>query len=78
MMRSHQRLDISPHVEVPFNSHAQRITGLYKVLEDHIDDVLVKYFHFAERIDVHLQTLELDAAFVRNVNQPQRRKIRKV
>jgi hypothetical protein len=64
--------------EVAFNIYAQRVAGVNKVLQDQVDDVLVKDLDVTERIDVELQTLQLNAAFIRNVFQANGRKIRKI
>src|SRR4051812_17807578 len=74
----HHCLDISAHVEVAFYLNAQRITRGDEVLENDVDDVLVKDLHVAEGIYVELQTLQLDAAFVGNVLQPDRSEVRKI
>src|SRR6185503_142165 len=63
----HDGLDISTHVKITFDLHAQRIAGGDKVFENDVDDVLVKNLHVAKRVDVELQTFEFDAAFVRYV-----------
>ena len=76
--RAHRRLDISAHVKVAFDLNAQRIAGFHKVFENHVDYMLVKNLHVAKRIDVELQTLQFDAAFVRNVLKANGRKVGKV
>src|SRR5438093_1547160 len=76
--RAHSCLNISAHVEVAFDFYAQRIAGVHKIFEDHVDYVLVKDLNFAKRIDVQLQTLQLDAAFVRNVFKPNRGEVREI
>ncbi len=76
--RANRRLDVPAHVEVALDLDAQRIAGLHKVFEDHIDDMLVKNFYLAKRIDVKLQTLQFDAALVRRVLQPNRGKVGKI
>ena len=58
---------LSADVEVAFDLDAQRIAGGDEVFENDVDDVLVKDLHVAKRVDVELQTLQLDAALVRNV-----------
>ena len=78
VFRLDRRLDVSAHVKVAFNFYAERIAGVHKIFEDHVDDVLVKDLHVTKRIDVELQTLQLDAAFVRNVFDSNRGEVRKV
>src|SRR5438477_3700423 len=76
--RPNRCFDVAADVEVAFDFYAQRITGGDKIFEDQVDDMLVKDFYVAERINVELQTLQLDAAFIRNILEPDRGKIRKV
>jgi len=45
----------------------QRIASGDEVFENDVDDVLVEDLHVAKRIDVKLQTLQLDTALVRHV-----------
>jgi len=42
---SHHRFDISANVKVAFDGNAERITGAYKIFEDDVDHVFVKYLH---------------------------------
>jgi hypothetical protein len=76
--RSYHSLDIPAHVKVALNLNAQRVTGFYEVFQNHVDYVLVKYFHFPKRIDVELQALQLHAAFVGNILKANGGEIRKV
>ncbi len=46
--RPHGRLDVSAHIKVAFDLHVDRIAGLHKVFEDHVDYVLVKNLHLAK------------------------------
>ena len=45
---AHRRLDVSAHVEIAFDLHAEWIARVYKVIEDDVDDVLVENFYFAK------------------------------
>jgi hypothetical protein len=54
-------------VEVAFDLNTQRIARLYKVLENHIDHVLVKDFNVPKRVDIEFETLQLDANLARNI-----------
>jgi hypothetical protein len=54
-------------VKVAFDIDAQRIAGGDEVFEDDVDDVFVKDLHVPKRVYIELQTLQLDATFVRNV-----------
>ena len=65
-------------MEVAFEFNSKRITRFYKVFENDIDHVLVEDLDLSERIDIELQALELYTPFVRNVLQPDHRKIRKL
>src|SRR5437867_7200004 len=76
--RAHGCFDVSAHIKVALNLYAQRIAGVHKIFENDIHYVLVKNLHVAERIDVKLQTLQFDAAFVRHVREANRGKVRKV
>src|SRR5215470_14358818 len=76
--RLHRGFDIAAHVEVAFDLYAQWIAGVHKIFEDHIDDVFVKDLHVPKRIDVELQTLQLNAALVRSVFDANGREVRKV
>src|SRR6185437_13802289 len=60
-------LDVAADVEVAFNLDAQRIAGGDEVFENDVDDVFVEDLYVAKRVDVELQTLQLDAALVGNV-----------
>ena len=71
-------LDVAADVEVAFDLDEQRITGGDEVFENDVDDVLVEDFYVTKRVDVELQTLQLDAALVRNVLDADGREIRKV
>jgi hypothetical protein len=46
VVSSDDRLNISAHVEVAFNLHAQWIARLNEILEDDVDNMLVKDLHF--------------------------------
>src|SRR5216684_4528217 len=78
VLRADCRLDISALVKVAFDLDAQRIAGFHKVFEHDVDHMLMKNLHVAKRIDVELQTLQFNAAFVRNVLEANCRKIGKV
>src|SRR5207249_10408790 len=75
---AHCRLNVSAHIEIAFNLYAQRIARVHKIFEDQVDDMLVKNFYVAKRIDVELQTLQLDSTFVRRVLDPNRGKVGEV
>jgi len=65
-------------VKVAFDLHTQRIAGAHEVLENYVDDMLVKDLHVSKGIDVKLETLQLDATFVGNILEADRGEIRKV
>ena len=65
--RPHHRLNVSPDMKVAFNLNLQRITCGNEVLEDDVGYMLVEDFDVPERVDVELQTLQLNAALVGNV-----------
>src|SRR5678816_4625607 len=65
--RPHHRLNVSPDMKVAFNLNLQRITRGNEVLEDDVGYMLVEDFDVSERVDVELQTLQLNAALVGNV-----------
>src|ERR671912_2996335 len=69
--RAHDGLDVAADVEVAFEFDADGVAGGDEVFEDDVDDVLVEDFHLAERVDVELQTLQLDAALVGHVFEAQ-------
>src|SRR6185503_3902306 len=71
-------LDVAADVEVAFDLDAQRIAGRDKVFENDVDDVLVKDLYVAKRVDVELQTLQLDAALVGNVFDADGREVGKI
>src|SRR5262249_23730587 len=54
------------------------IAGGHKVFKHDVDHVFVKDFHFAKRVDVHLQALKFDASFMRDVFKTNGRKIWKI
>ena len=54
-------------MKVAFNLNLQRITCGNEVLEDDVGYMLVEDFDVSERVDVELQTLQLNAALVGNV-----------
>ena len=68
----HDGFDISADVKVAFELHTQRIAGGDEVFQDDVDYMLVKDFHVAERIDIELQTLQLNTTLVRDVFDPNR------
>src|SRR5687767_13252616 len=74
----HDGLDISADVKIAFDLHTQRIARGDEVFENDIDDVLVKDLHVAKRVDVELQTLEFNAAFVGNVFETDDGEVRKI
>src|SRR5215813_13793918 len=76
--RPHRGLDVAAHVEVAFNLDAEWIAGVHEIFEDDVDDVLVEDFHFPERVDVELQTLQFDTAIVGYVRETNGCEIRKV
>jgi len=71
-------LNVSPNMKITFDFDLQRIACLNEIFEEDIDDVLVKDFHFAKRIDVELQTFQLDASFVWNVFKPDDCEVREI
>ena len=70
--------DISANVKVAFDLHTQRIASLHKVFENDVDYVLVENLHVSKRVDIELQTLELNAKLVGNVFDSDSGEIRKV
>ena len=60
-------LDVAADVEVAFDLDTQWITGGDEVFKNYVDDVLVKDLYVAKRIDVELQTLQLDTALIMNI-----------
>jgi hypothetical protein len=54
------------------------VAGGDEVFEDDVDDVLVEDLDVAERVDVELEALELDAALVRDVFEPEGGEVREV
>ena len=75
---AHYCLDVSADVKVAFDVYAQWIAGGDEVFQDDIDHVLVEDLHVPEGVYVELQSLELDATFVRNIRDPDRREVGKV
>ena len=65
-------------MEIAFDLHLQWITCAYEIVEDDIDDMLVKDLHFAKRIDIELQTFQFNAALVWRVLQTNRGKVWKI
>src|SRR5215213_6286065 len=65
--RADDGLDVAADVEVALDLDAQGVAGGDEVFEDNVDDVLVENLHLAERVDVELEALQLDAAFIRRV-----------
>src|SRR5687768_10916497 len=74
----HDGLNISADVKIAFDLHTQRITGGDEVFQNDIDDVLVKDLHVSKRVDVELQTLQFDAAFVGNILETDSCKVGKI
>jgi hypothetical protein len=74
----HDGLDISADVEVAFDFDAQRIAGSDEVFQDDIDNVLVEDLHASERVDVELQTLQLDTPLVGYVLESNGGEVRKI
>ena len=64
---SHDGFYVAADVEVAFDVDAQWVAGGDEVFQDDIDYVLVEDLYVAERIDVELQALQLDATLVRDV-----------
>src|SRR5438128_502332 len=54
-------------MEVALDLHTQRVAGTHEIFQNHVDYVFVKYLYLPKRIDVKLQTLQFDAAFVGNI-----------
>src|SRR6267143_2122062 len=65
-------------MEVAFNFHAQRVAGAHEIFQDYIDYMFVKYLYLPKGIDVKLQTLQFDAAFVGNILEAYCGKVRKI
>ena len=75
---SHDCLDVSAHVKIAFDIHAQWIAGGDEVFQDDIDHVLVEDLNVAERVYIKLQALQFDATLVWNVLDSDRGEIRKI
>ena len=65
--RPHHRLNVSTDVKVAFNLNFQRITCGNEVFENDVGYMLVEDFDVPKRVDVELQTLQLNTSFVGNV-----------
>src|SRR5215216_1659230 len=75
---AHGRLDVAADVEVAFDVDLKGVAGADEVFEDDVDDVLVEDFDVAERVDVELQTLQLDAALVGDIFEAEGGEVREV
>src|SRR5436190_16345782 len=72
------RFDVAANVEVAFDLDAYGVAGRDEIFQDDVDDVLVKNFHLAERVDIELEALEFDAAFVWHVLDANDGEVRKI
>src|SRR5262249_54487898 len=71
-------LDVAAYVEIAVHVYFERVAGGNEIREDLVDHVLVEDLHLAERIDVELERLQLDAAPVGHVHQIDRGEVREV
>src|SRR5262245_6357351 len=76
--RPHHSLDVSSDVKIAFNFHPQRITGSNKIFKDDVNHMLVENLYVPERVDIELQTLQLDTTLVGHVFDSDCGEIRKV
>src|SRR5713226_2929142 len=76
MLCRDDRVDPAAHVKIPDHRHAPRMTGCDQGVQNAIDDVLVEGALFSERPKVELQGFKLDAELIRNIENPDRRKVR--
>jgi len=67
MLGNNISVDTAAHIELGGDAHESWITGSDEVTQHLIGDCLVECTFIAERPDVHLQCLQLDAATFRNV-----------
>ena len=68
--RLHNCLDVPADVEITFDLHSERVACLDEIFENYVDNMLVKDLHFAKRIDVEFEALQLDASLVRHILKP--------
>ena len=77
MLRLHNRVNSAARMEFADHFHPTRFAGGHKIVENFIDRRFEKDTLVAKREVVILQRLQLDAYFVRDVANGDRRKIRK-
>jgi hypothetical protein len=63
----HHSLNVSAYVKVAFDLRTQRFARLHKVLKNDIHNVFVEDLNVPKRVDIEFQTLEFNAALVRNI-----------
>src|SRR5690349_5738026 len=67
VLGNHHRMDAAAHREVPFDAHPPRREGAHQIVEHAVDHRLVEVPLVAERPEVELERLELDAFLVGHV-----------
>src|SRR5687768_1477601 len=66
----HRRTDSPAHRKIPYDGHASGTAGGHEVVEDLVGDRLVEDAPVAESNHVVLEGLELEAALVGDVRDP--------
>lgn len=65
-------------MKVALDLYTQRVAGAREIFENHVDHMFVKNLDVTKRVDIKLQTLELDTPFVGNILEPNNREVREI